>query len=539
MTKRAIIHVENTEGVLDFTRYLVGAGWTILTANKTEELLRREKIPFVREPALVERNIFIADTSKLIQYIMSSRYPEDESSGLNQSSDTDIYILCINLIPSVSLGASEQIYKEPVVPSNYYISTLLRNSAANFRNLLILTDPADYKEAIIQLKTDNISEDFRLYLAAKALNMISAYDSGIADTLLFSSKNKDSFVNYMTFPFKRYQNLKNGANPHQSACLYTIPVQSGPMSALQKLPTRDLNYNIITDASLAWEEICMLFTYLKNQFTVKSKNRDGYSFITQFTPLKGTVFTIAIKYKSIIGASLASNVVKSFKNTYTYDISNISDVTVGCSSVVDEAAAKEIVKSNLSAIIAPGFTPKAKETLSANKKIRLIPVSLILTSHYDMELFSGGLLVQDKDALIFDKWYVKTKNRPNQYMADQMIFGMMLAMASRTYSAVVLKGNSIVGISQACKSAEKAVTSVLTEAIDYQTRNGLPLDEPLGELLVCDTEIKLCPAVKELISRGVSTIIQTGGSENDEEFIQYCDERNVVMVFTGMTHITY
>ena len=94
-------------------------------------------------------------------------------------------------------------------------------------------------------------------------------------------------------------------------------------------------------------------------------------------------------------------------------------------------------------------------------------------------------------------------------------------------------------VSQACKSAEKAVTSVLTEAIDYQSRNGLPLDEPLGELLVCDTEIKLCPAVKELIARGVSTIIQTGGTADDEEFIQYCDERNVVMVFTGMSHITY
>ena len=148
MTKRAIIHVENSEGVLDFARYLVGAGWTILTANKTEELLRREKIPFVREPALVEKNIYIADTSKLIQYIMCSRYPEDGNSSINQSSDSDIYILCINLMPSISLGASEQIYKEPIVPPNYYISTLLRNSAANFKNLLILTDPADYKEAI-------------------------------------------------------------------------------------------------------------------------------------------------------------------------------------------------------------------------------------------------------------------------------------------------------------------------------------------------------------------------------------------------------
>ena len=64
MTKRAIIHVENTEGVLEFARFLSGAGWTIISANKTEDLLHREKIPVSREQALVENNIYFTDTSK-------------------------------------------------------------------------------------------------------------------------------------------------------------------------------------------------------------------------------------------------------------------------------------------------------------------------------------------------------------------------------------------------------------------------------------------------------------------------------------------
>lgn len=45
MTKKAIIHVENTVNLLEFASYLNSAGWTILSANKTEEILQSERIP--------------------------------------------------------------------------------------------------------------------------------------------------------------------------------------------------------------------------------------------------------------------------------------------------------------------------------------------------------------------------------------------------------------------------------------------------------------------------------------------------------------
>lgn len=544
MTKRAIIHVENTEGVIEFADYLSNAGWTILTANKTEELLRREHISVVHEPALVENVLYFNESAKLIQALLNSKYPtSDESYRVPQEEEKDIYILCLNLYPSISNFSDLQHVPENSRPASFFISTLLRNTTINYTNVLILTDPDDYKEAMVQLRTDNITNEFRLYLAAKALNLISAYDSGIADSLLLNSsydktKNID-FLNYLTFPFKKMQNLQSGANPQQKACIYKYPAEIGVVTGLQKMHAKELQYNVIADASLAWEEISKLYNNLKKQFTVKSTNKDGYAFVTQFTPLTGTVFTIAVKYKSIVGAALSSNVIKSFKNTYTYDISSIDDVTIGCSSVIDEAAAKEMVNCKLAAIIAPGFTPRAKETLSANKHIKLIATSKIHNSQFDFEQINGGMLFQTRDNVIFDHWYVKTRNRPTQEMADQMIFGMLLAIASRTYSSVLLKNNSIVGISQACKSQKKAVGLVLSEANDYAARNQIPQEEPLAELLVCDTAVTLCDPIKELIDRGLKAIIQTGNTDNDEELINYCDEHNVVMVFTGMSHITY
>ena len=48
MTKKAIVHVENTDNLVDFARYLVSSDWTILSANKTQEFLEKEKIPVIK-----------------------------------------------------------------------------------------------------------------------------------------------------------------------------------------------------------------------------------------------------------------------------------------------------------------------------------------------------------------------------------------------------------------------------------------------------------------------------------------------------------
>ncbi|MBQ1711035.1 MAG: hypothetical protein II032_07940 [Treponema sp.] len=146
MTKRAIIHVENTENLLEFAEYLSSAGWTILTANKTEELLKSAKIPVIREQALVENNLYVNDTSQLIRRILMSKYEQNDDFITPDHEENNIFIICINFTPEMNTTLPSRTTTQ-IRPSNYYITTVLRNSFANYENILILTDPADYKEA--------------------------------------------------------------------------------------------------------------------------------------------------------------------------------------------------------------------------------------------------------------------------------------------------------------------------------------------------------------------------------------------------------
>ena len=552
MTKRAVIHVENTENLVEFAEFLATSGWTILTANKTEEILRKQKIPVTKENALSESNLFMADTSSLIRKIMMTKYHDEDEEFISRpdAEENNIYIVCMNMLPTINTSIVSKQFDNHLCPNNFFVSTVLRNSFRNYENLLILTDPADYKEAMIQLRTNSITKEFRTYLAAKALNLISAFDAGLSASILQSPQYDEKFMNYLMIPLKRELQLHTGINSQQSAYLYKTPTEVGSVGNFLKTLGKDLSYTLVNDISFAWGQINTLFALLKNQPTVKSTNSDGYEFTTQFTPLTGTVFSLAVKFETILGASHATNVLDSFKATYTYDTLSTKDTVFACSAVINGEAAEEIVKGNFAAIVAPSFTPEAKQILSQNKKTKLVPSSKVTNIDLDGKFINGGLLVQTKDTTLFNQWKVRTKNRPSQVQTDEMVFGMLLAMGARSYSAVLLKQNAICGIAQGCTSAKRAIDGLWYEALKFAERaSGLPggdlrlnnnIDKSnLGEVLVCDAAIPFVESTKILIDSGVKAILQTGGTSTDDEFIDYCNEHGVVMVFTGMTHLSF
>lgn len=552
MIKNAIIHVENTVNLLEFASYLHSAGWNILSANKTEEILLSEKIPVIHEPGLTLNSGYVNENLQLIRRILSAKFP-DEYISVEDENENNVYIVCMNVAPKIEdfYAPANNMKKNDL--DTFHLSSILRSSFSNFHNILILTDPEDYKEAIVQLRTDNILPDFRIYLAAKALNLIAAYDAGISVSILEKSKYSDYFFNYFIKPYKKFMALSHGANEHQQGYVYKSLAISGALNGFSKLEGKKMSYNLVLDISYAWERVCTLYEFLKNQYTVKTTNSDGYDFVTQFTPLTGTVFTIAVKFNSIVGAALSTNVLDSFKKTYTYDVESVSNVVLACSAVIDDVSAREIVKGNFAAVVAPSFTIEAKQILSQNQNINLISSAKVESSVIDGKLINGGILLQQREQSLFTHWNIRTKNRPSQLKTDQMALGMLLAMGAGSHSAVILKNNSIIGIAQKCVSVDKALQIVLDDAKtrlekfkgdglfssaeNYENRE--QNEDCVGDVLICDSVIDFSQPIKNLIDNGIKAIIQTGGTSADNEFINYCDERGIVMVFTGMRHISF
>lgn len=539
MSKKAVLYTENTEGILELAQYLNKNDWTIYSNGKTAELLKNNDIPVKTEPAFDNGPRNMSQSSELMNKVLATRLdPESDSPFETNDFENNVFLICVNIFP--------QEFTFETIPEkgsenglNTYLTSLIRNSTINYRNVLILTDPEDYKEAIIQLRTDSVQNSFRLYLSGKALNMVSAFDSANANAILnFSPFSKTSYHKYLTLPFAKMYELHYGANPHQTAALYKLTDSDIGLGGFRKLQGRELTHKIIVDTTFAWNRVSAVYEYLKTQSSVKSTNCDGYPYVTQFSPLTGTVFTVLVKYNLIVGAGLDTNVLDSFRKSLSNDPDSINHSCLACSAVIDAEAASEIVKYDFSGIVAPGFTEEARNIFADKSSIRLV---LATRSAYHITQavnLDGGVIVQSEDSKLFEKWIVPTKTRPTQHLADEMAFGMILSMSAHSYTSLIVKDNSVAAISSGFSSRIKSLQNSLYEAKQTAKMHNEE-DGKIGDILVCDSVIDLCEPVKEMIDRGISAIIQTGGNPNDQEFIDYCDEHNVTMVFTGMTHHNY
>ena len=76
MTKRAVIHVENTENLVEFAEFLATEGWTILSANKTEEILKRSGCWVLTDMKTYERAL-----KKKVKVIKRTAFAESHMSG--------------------------------------------------------------------------------------------------------------------------------------------------------------------------------------------------------------------------------------------------------------------------------------------------------------------------------------------------------------------------------------------------------------------------------------------------------------------------
>lgn len=537
MKKSAVVFVENRESLLHLCSYLQEADWQILSFGDTAEYLKANDIPYKAERNLDVSSSSISDSSAFIQKILLTSHSE---YSRNADTDNNVRLLCLNCTPKFMHTKHDPSasYYEEYVP---FIISLIRTGVINYKNVLILTDPADYNEAVIQMRTNSVSMEFRQYLMGKALNLVSAYDAAVSFSILRASPYADPFSNYLMIPYKKKRVLQHGANEQQSSALYSLCGGEGTVNGIKLLQGNIPTYAVVSDSTYAWERVGNLYMNLKTQMAVESENRDGYKFNTQIMPLTGTVFCIIVKHKLIVGAGIATNSVDSFKKALNYDTTVINNASIACSAAVDADLAREIIKYEFTSVIAPGFTEEARNIFSEHQVVRLLQSNGFEKKHYDAENMNGGILVQSVDDIMFEKLFICTQKRPSQEEMNQLAFGIIMVMNAHSYAAVVIKDNAITGISSGFGSRIKTLQNVTYEAKQTMKKhrdenNG---DEKLGDVLVCDSAIPLCDSVKELIDGGVKAIMQTGGLLEDKELIDYCDEKGVSMIFTGRTHYHY
>ncbi len=76
----------------------------------------------------------------------------------------------------------------------------------------------------------------------------------------------------------------------------------------------------------------------------------------------------------------------------------------------------------------------------------------------------------------------------------------------------------------------------LRYAIEKSHNFGFDLE---GAVMASDAFFPFADSVELAHKAGITAIIQPGGSIKDQESIDYCDQHNMAMVFTGIRHFKH
>jgi phosphoribosylaminoimidazolecarboxamide formyltransferase/IMP cyclohydrolase len=554
MKKRALISVFYKDGILELASFLSGAGWEILSTGGTSRYLQENKIPVTDVSSVTGFPECLDGRVKTLHPaihagILARRDVQNHVDTLKALGLQTIDLVCVNLYPFFEKVQAGLSVEETIEFIDIGGPSMLRSAAKNYRDVVVLTDPADYAAAIDGLKSGGIPFDFKKRLAGKVFNLTAAYDAAIARYLLEpqpspegeGSPLDEEFPQYLPVSLKKGQSLRYGENAHQPAALYVNTGFPGVLGSMEQLHGKELGYNNIRDLDIAWKAACAFG--LPSGGTPPSGDDDVRRFVPNAAG-GGKICCAAVKHNTPCGIALGSTLLEAYQKTFACDPVSIFGGIIACNDKVDAQTAAKLGELFLEIVAAPDFENDALEILKKKKNLRIIKLKKAPAEDHECIAVDGGLLVQRTDRVLLEKWEVVTKTSPDERDLPDMIFGMRAVTFVKSNAIMIVKDQAACGIGggqvnriwPAKQSLERSA-AVLKAA--GETGNNPWKDSRPARVLASDAFFPFADIVEAAAEAGIKAIIQPGGSINDKLSIEACDKHGLSMVFTGTRHFKH
>ena len=172
---------------------------------------------------------------------------------------------------------------------------------------------------------------------------------------------------------------------------------------------------------------------------------------------------------------------------------------------------------------------------AGKKNLRLIQAEIPAEDKLDFMSVDGGVLVQDRDTDLFQRWDIVTKAKPSRSQIEEMAFGMTVAMFAKSNAVLVVKDGAAIGIGCGQTNRIWAAEQALSRAREKTDAMGVSC----AEVLVSDAFFPFSDCVEKAAEYGIKAIVQPGGSIRDQDSIDACNRHGIAMVFTWARHFKH
>ena len=317
------------------------------------------------------------------------------------------------------------------------------------------------------------------------------------------------FPERLTVVLRKRRDLPYGENPHQEAAFYRETthrsatfadaiVRQGPEPTFNDLMDLDAAYRAVSDFG-----------------------GPASAIVKQLTP---------------VGLAANETLLVAYRRALEGDPGAAHGAVVACNRTVDAATAAELALAGYEAIVAPGYSVDALTALGNRPSLTLLEVPSgvpdRLADHgiadLDFRRIEGGLLVETRDRGDVDRSELRvvTKRRPSLEELTDLLFAWRAVRHVRSNAVVLARHAALVGVGAGQPSRMTSVEVALHRAAERSH----------GAVLASDAYFPFADAIALAGERGVSAIIQPGGSVRDEAAVEVADRHHMAMVFTGRRH---
>ena len=532
---RALLSVYDKTGIVEFATSLSQLGFELVSTGGTARVLSQSGLDVIGVSDVTGHpEIFDGRVKSLHPAIhgplLARLESEADRKGLEELNYPPIQIVACNLYPFSDAAMQEPKLEDSALLEMIDIGgpTMVRASAKNHRNVLIVCDPSNYDEVISTIKqsedVSKINLAFRQKLALEAFEHTAAYDAAISDELHARwdgrpEQSGDKEIQTQRLPdtllssAHMSQSLRYGENSHQAAALYIDPKAKGNHSTLVTAVVeggKDMSYNNYSDAD-ATLRLC------------RSLSTDEWP----ETPHA----CVIVKHNNPCGAALGATQLEAYQAALASDPESAFGSIICFNEPLEEDTAGAMEPLFIEVLMAPEYNGKSKEIVMKKKNRRILtiqspenrlsPLQRILVK----KPIEGGWLVQTEEAPVIDwsKAKVPTKKQPTEQEIASMKFAVRVCEQVKSNAIVMVQGTATVGIGPGQTSR--------VEAVRIAARRAGKKAE--GCVLASDAFFPFKDGLEQAAESGASAIVQPGGSIRDQEVIDAADEKGISMLFTG------
>ncbi|HEX6975712.1 MAG TPA: bifunctional phosphoribosylaminoimidazolecarboxamide formyltransferase/IMP cyclohydrolase [Vicinamibacterales bacterium] len=534
---RAILSVSDKTGLAELANGLAGLGVELISTGGTAKAISAAGIPVTNVsdvtgfPEMMDGRLKTLHPA-MFGGILARRSRPDDLAAIESQGIRPIDIVVVNLYP---FGKAAE---NPDTPFDALIEeidiggpSLVRAAAKNFRDVLVVVNPADYPKLLEELRRQGgPSIEFRYSLMTKAFMHTAQYDGMIAMTLAFVDVAGGEMRRKASAPPSHHPQpkaLRYGENPHQKATWTPMPASMGRGWDVHQ--GKELSYTNLLDLDAAFR-IALEFT---------------------------EAAAVVIKHTNPCGVATGATIDAAYVAAREADPLSAFGGIVGLNRPIDVATAKALTSTFIEAVLAPAIDDEARTILAAKQNMRVVTTDF--SKAYEPMMgqmpgearsFLGGMLMQEPDRVTEarEPWppslagstpasagqgleiRVVTKRQPTAEEWTALRFAWRVCAHVKSNAVIFTAADRTMAVGAGQMSRVDAVKVAVMKAAPGSLA---------GSVAASDAFFPFRDGLDAVADAGATAVVQPGGSVRDAEVIAAADERGLAMVFTGRRHFRH